>query len=144
MDRHDPELQEAIRAAYNAGLNHGVDNLAQSVLSGVLPPGFDDVVCDLTQPCETPSDAGMHSLCIMASTVINQHKIIDMMRADTWASANPTLASALTEAMDKADVTWTRWTGQAEAHTPPPHPPHPPHRTASHWIALETTGRTQG
>ena len=103
MDRNDPELQEAIRSSYVLGANHAVDTLAQAVLSGVLPPGFDDVVCDLTQPCVTPSEGGMHSLCIVASTVLNQHRINAMMRADMWAEDNPMIASALSEVLDTTD-----------------------------------------
>lgn len=103
MDRNDPELQEAIRAAYNTGVNHAVNTIAQAVLSGVLPPSFDDATCDLTQPCVTPSDGGLHALCVVAATILNQHRIRSMMRADTWASENPIIASALSEVLDTTD-----------------------------------------
>ena len=104
MDRNDPELQEAIRAAYCAGVNDMINQLGNTILTGQLPEGVSETVC--TGPCERPTpDApeGVHALCLVSRACLDIHDAIHAGRADAWAEANPTLARELADVMDGGD-----------------------------------------
>ena len=103
MDRHDPQLQAVVASAYTTGVNHTVEQFAMVVETGTLPPGVEGQLC-ADVPCDTATGA-MHSLCLLTAIVINEHRIIQGMKADTWAEANPMIARQVSEAMDKADRT---------------------------------------
>ena len=105
MDRTDPQLQAVVASAYSQGVNHTVSQFAMVVETGTLPPGVEGQLC-ADVPCDTASGA-MHSLCLLSAVLINENRIIQGMKADSWAATNPGLASALSEAMDKADRTDT-------------------------------------
>ena len=101
MDRDDPQLQAVVASAYCQGVNHAVTEFASTIETGTLPPGVESEIC-VDVPCD-PATGAMHAICLLSAVVINEHRIVQGMKADVWAEHNPVIARQMGEAMDKVD-----------------------------------------